>query len=130
MLELIDHSGDKNPILAQNCKGLTMQNISISNSTSDKEGILIENCNEVLIDGVSFLGNVENLSSAITYSISNDQVFENLRIKNVSAKRISKSGIIMEKKNNASLKNYLISDNLTLVSDLIQGENGRVINNF
>lgn len=129
-VRIIDHLGGKIPILARNCNGLTMRNISISNSTSDKEGILIENCNEVLIDGVSFMGSLESLSSAITYSISNDQVFENLRIKNVSAKMINNAGIILEKKNNASLKNYLISDNLSQVSDRIQGKNGRVINNL
>lgn len=128
-VRIIGHSADENPVFVQNCSGLTMQNISIENSTSGREGVLLENCDKVLIDGVSLLSNTDSLSNAITYSISDDKVFENLRITNVST-HFGKPGIVLKKRNNATLKNYLIDGNVSPIIDQIQGENGRISNNI
>ena len=129
-MRIIDHVGNENPMYARNCNGLTMRDISISNSTSNKEGILIENCNEVLADGISFLQNTASLSRGITYSISQNRIFKNLRITNVSAKNVQNAGIVLEKKNEATLKDYIISGNLAKIKDGIKGENSYQFQNL
>ena len=129
-IRIIGQKGDKNPMFAANCDGLVIKNVTIENTNSSLEGIRLENCDEVLIDGISFSENTGKLSSAITYSISKDKIFNNLRISNVSAENVSVSGIVLERKNNATLENYIVTGNITRIDDRINGKNALIINNL
>ena len=129
-IRIIDNRGHGAAMTIQNCNGLTIRDVIIINGASDGAGLLVENCQNVMIDGISLLGETEVLSSGVRFRISEDAVFSNLRIHNVSAKNVREAGVILENKSkNGVLVDYIISGNIARVTDLIQGINGLVINN-
>ena len=130
-IRIIDNREHEAAMTIKNCNGLTIRDAIIMNGTSGGAGLLVENCQDVMIDGISLLGETEGLSSGVRFRISEDTVFSNLRIHNVSAKKVRETGIILENKSkNGVLVDYIISDNIARVSDRIQGINGLVINNL
>lgn len=129
-IRIIDNRGQEALMNIKNCNGLTIRDGIILNGTSDVAGILVENCENVIIDGISFLGETEDISSGVRFRISENAVFSNLQIHNVSANNVLEAGIILESTQNGELINYIISGNIARVSDRIQGINGLVINNI
>lgn len=129
-IRIIDNTEQDALMKIKNCNGLTIRDVIIMNGTSDVAGILVENSENVIINGISLLGETDNISSGMRFRISENSVFSNLRIQNVSAKNVREAGIILESTQNGELINYIISGNIARVSDRIQGINGLVINNI
>lgn len=129
-IRIIGQNGNKIPFFAGNCHGLTVKNVTIENTNSSLEGIRLENCDEVLIDGITFLGNSTNFSSLVMYNISENKIFNNLRILNVCVENVSTAGITLEKENNATLENYIVSGNTAKIDDRINGKNAIISNNI
>lgn len=129
-IRIIDNTEQDALMKIKNCNGLTIRDVIIMNGTSDVAGILVENSENVIINGISLLGETDNISSGVRFRISENTVFSNLRIQNVSAKNLQEAGIILESTQNGELINYIISGNIARVNDRIQGINGLVINNI
>ncbi|WP_236973590.1 hypothetical protein [Membranihabitans maritimus] len=115
------YDGEEPAIVITNCDGLTVRDVDLIDCTSGAQGLLIENCENVIVDGLR-LRHSGSLASAVTYRISEDKKFENLSIRNVNAVKVVDAGIILEKESeNSMLKDYIISGNMTSVSDQIMG---------
>lgn len=124
------YHGDGAAMSVKNCNGLTLHDITFLDCTSREDGLLIENCTDVTIDRVNIL-NSNSLSSGITFCISTNKVFRNLIVSHVCARDMHNAGIVLEKKNkDATLTDYIISNNIATVTDHIQGVNGLLINNI
>lgn len=129
-IRIISYAGEGPAMYVKNCNNLILRDLALINCTSKEEGILVENCNNVTIDGIR-MKNSENLSTCVSYVISEDKNFSNLFISRVSGKDAQDAGIVLEKTNeNAVLTDYIISNNIATVTDWIRGYNGLLINNI
>jgi len=105
--------------------------VVIKDSAHVGAAILFENCDYTLVDGVTLRGETSALATGITYRITEDKTFSDLRIHNISASDVGTAGILLERADKkGTLNNYLISGNLARVLDNIQGSGGTIVNNL
>ena len=129
-VRIIGYNGEGPAMSLANCNALTIRDVTLVNCRSKDEGILVENCNDVTIDGVR-LKNSGGLSSAITYRISVGKTFRNLLISHVNGIDVRDAGIVLEKMNkDATLTDYVLSNNIATIADRIMGSNRLLIGNL
>jgi hypothetical protein len=78
---------------------------------------------------IALRDNTSVLASAALFRITSDKVFSGLRVTNVLAPAAQMAGIILESQK-GTLKDYMISGNLALVKDGIQGQGAIIANNM
>jgi hypothetical protein len=128
-VRISNHKEQNPPISVWNCAGISIRDITFSDTAYDGEAILLKDCDETLIDGVALRDETATLASAIVFRITSDRVFTGLRIANVLAPEVKEAGIILERKA-GTLKDYVISGNLAQVKDGIQGQRAIITNNM
>ena len=124
------YNGKDPAMLIANCNALTIRDLTFSNCNSEVEGLLLKDCNNITVDGVRLL-NSNKLLSGITFRLSTVNDYENLIIHNVCANKVQDAGIILERTNpKITLKNYIISDNISKIHDHIKEDNRLLTNNL
>ncbi len=129
-LNVLDYNGEEEAAIhISNCDALTMNNIGFEKCASGKEALLIENCNNVTVDDIK-ITNSPNFYCGLVYRLTENNLFENLMISNISVLGGRNTGIILDKTNSsATLNNYIITNNLASFKDNINGNNKIVKNN-
>ncbi len=131
-VRVLDHSSDKPAIQLQDCHGAFVRDVLVENIQGKGPALLFENCDDTLVDGFFLRGKTNHVAVGICFRFTKPGTFAGLRIGNVSARDVSETGILLEStgKDKGTLTDYLISGNLALVVDRIQGERGRVVDNL
>lgn len=129
-VKIIGYGGEKPAISLTNCDALTVRDVTLVDCTARSEGLLVENCADVTVDGIRVSGS-DNLLSGITFRLSKKNNYGNLIIRNVCANKVRGAGIILEETEpEITLKNYIISNNISAIKDNIYGVNRLVYNNL
>lgn len=131
-VRVLNHNSGKPPIHIQDCRGVSIRDVTAENVSFQGAALLLENCDEALVDGFSLQGRTNQLGSAVCFRITAKSTFSGLRIRNVSARNIIEAGIIIENtgKEKGTLTDYLISGNLATVRDQIKGAGAIISGNL
>ncbi len=114
------------------CRGVTVRDVVVENTTRRAPALLLEDCNEVLVDGARVQGAKTQLTHAVSYRLTTSETFSGLRIANVLARNLTGAGIALERvgKKPGTLTDYRIVGNLATVADDIKGARGTVADNL
>lgn len=114
------------------CRGVTVRDVVVENTTRRAPALLLEDCNEVLVDGVRVQGAKTQLAHAVSYRVTTPETFSGLRIANVVARNLAGAGIALERvgKKPGALTDYRIVGNLATVEDNIKGARAVVADNL
>lgn len=119
------------PVFVFNCQGVSIRDVVVKNSNYNGPALALVDSGDVIVDGFTLQGESNALSSGVKYIITTNRAFSSLSISHVSARHVKEGGIVLESKTSAgTLSDYLVSDNLAEVVDLIHGKNSLVVNNI
>lgn len=125
-VRILDHPAGQPALAISHCDGVVVRDIAIRESQHTGPAVLLENCNETLLDGLTITAATNTFASGVCFRASKKQTLSGLRVHHVSARDVATAGILLESSGQATLTDYLISDNLASVVDRIQGERGVV----
>jgi hypothetical protein len=131
-VRIMNHDGNKPPIDVQDCRGVFIHDVLIDNISCEGTALLLQNCDETLVNGFVVRGEISKLASAVCYRIRGNAMFSGLRISNVSARRVSDAGIVLElhDQKEGFLTDYAIVGNVATVRDGIGGERAIISDNL
>jgi len=131
-VRVLNHESGKPPVHIQDCRGVSIRDVTVENTSSKGTALLLENCDAALVDGLSLRGQANGLDNAVCFRITTKEAFSGLRIRNVSARGVTGAGIVLETggKQPGTLTDYLITGNLATVQDRIKGERAIIANNL
>jgi hypothetical protein len=131
-VRVINHEGGGYPVYLKNCRGLSVRDVMVQNTTCKGPALLLEDCDVALVDGFLLRGDATNLSSGICFRLTTGEAFSGLHITHVSAPGFPEAGIILEAtgRQKGTLADYIISGNLARVQDRIRGPRAILFNNL
>ena len=102
-------------VLIQNSDGLTLRNITVANAGGDGAAVVVEDADRALIDNVVLAGERQP-AVGVAYRVRAEEQFGGLRIRNVTAERATKAGIVVENlSEKGGLTSYVVTGNVATV---------------
>ncbi len=130
-VRIIDHGPEDDPVVIDNCDGVTIRDLTVTNAANTGPVVQIIDCNRVMVDGLVLHGETSALTHAIEFLITAGKPLQGLSIRNVSAPSIPKAGILLSTKDKGgSLKDFIIAGNLAHVVNEIPNTHGLIRDNL
>lgn len=112
-----------------NCDDLTLNNLVIEHANHDEPAVLLRNCGNIHVDGLKLINATDKLQNVLHYQVSQG-LKHNVQITNVIAPNLEHGITITRDNPNATLKNYMIRNNLTGVLDRIGDHTALISDNI